>query len=734
MIRKHLLLFLAGILFYSQPLYSQLLPQIHLDKPFKQDFSIKYSGKVDAGNRFSLAVDRNGTVQVVENGKLLRPAYGAFQQDGKLVPDQSYLSMKDKQILAIQRYQDQLVYLSDKAILSNAWAGDLYLSHALKDVYAFEGGNRMDFVAVGKNQIQYLRKELKTSPIPIKQQIFDICFEEKRNRFLLLHEDGILGFSQEGNKVTELFTGKGLTSFDLHPTKDLAVVGTNEGFFTLDLSNLKPSALVSKLPWPEITAVEVVGEDYWFGSKKGAFRLNEAGEISYYYGERWILGEQVLDLAVDGNAVHMLTQNGLGTIIFQEITLAEKAQLLEDQVRKMHIRHGFNASLQLSEKGNLPTGRLKDSDNDGLWTSMYLAGEAFRYVVTGSQDALANCKESLLAMERLYTVNPVEGFPSRSIERSGYIGQLDDPDRWQHASDPEWDWKATTSSDEAIGHVFVFGVLAELVADPWIKAKSIELMESLMDHILRNNLYLIDFDGKPTLWGKWHPDYVNGFPTQVGDRKLNSSNIIAMLQTAYHFTGKQAYKNKAYELMEKHGYFENLMRPMSEIGEAGDGSGDLSKLLSDAWNHSDDEMYFLGYWGLYRYAFTPELKEQYKKAILDHWKAERPEKEALWNIFTAMVQPENFDLKESIWFLERHPIDLIGWQTQNSHRKDLEFLPANFRRQTTTRVLPPSETRIARHNANRFTLDGGNEGMTAYSAGDIWLLPYWMGRYLQVIQ
>ena len=132
------------------------------------------------------------------------------------------------------------------------------------------------------------------------------------------------------------------------------------------------------------------------------------------------------------------------------MTLAQKAKLLDDQVRKMHLRNGFNASIQLSEKGNLSTGQLKDSDNDGLWTAMYLAGQAFRYVSTQDPEALANCKESLLAMERLYTVNPVEGFPSRSFERSGYIPQLADPDRWQHASDPEWDWKATTSSDEAM--------------------------------------------------------------------------------------------------------------------------------------------------------------------------------------------------------------------------------------------------------------------------------------------
>jgi hemin uptake protein HemP len=709
-------------------------PQVHQDRVFLQDYAIKYPGKIEVKERFSLAVDRNGTVQILEKVKLLRPAFGAFQQDGKLVADQTYLPMKDKTILAILSYQDQLVYLDEKAVLSNAWAGDLYLMHDLKNPHALAGGKDMDFVAVSPSQLQYLKKGQKTNPITIREPILDIRFDAKRNRFLLLQSSGISAYSPGGTQISQVAKGEKLSAFALDSQKDLVVIGTENGYFTLDLANNQAGTLQTKLPWTEITAVEVNGTDYWFGSKKGAFRLDQNGTFSYYFGDRWLSGEQVRDMALDKNRVHILTEKGLSTLVFEEMTLAKKAEILEDQVRKMHIRNGFNASLQLSEKGNLSSGRLKDSDNDGLWTSMYLGGQAFRYAVTKDPEALANCKESLLAMERLYTINPIEGFPSRSFERSGYIEQLSDPDRWQHATDPEWDWKATTSSDEAIGHVFAFSVLAEIVDDPWIKAKSIELLDALMSHIIRNDMYLIDYDGKPTLWGKWHPDYVNGFPEQVGDRKLNSSNIIAMLQTAFHFTGKEIYKEKAYELMEKHGYLENLMRPMAIIGQASDGSDDWSKMLSESWNHSDDEMYFLGYWGLYRYAFTPELKVQFKKSILDHWEAERPEKEALWNIFTALVQPENFDLKESIWFLEKHPIDLIGWQTQNSHRQDITTIPDNFRRQSTETVLSPSETRIMKHNGNRFTLDGGSQGTTVYSAGDIWLLPYWMGKYLQVIR
>ena len=79
------------------------------------------------------------------------------------------------------------------------------------------------------------------------------------------------------------------------------------------------------------------------------------------------------------------------------------------------------------------------------------------------------------------------------------------------------------------------------------------------------------------------------------------------------------------------------MRPMAEIGNAPDDADELSKELSDGWNHSDDEMYFCGYWGLYRYALNDTLKADFKKAIIDHWQIERPEKEGLWNIMTALT-------------------------------------------------------------------------------------------------
>ncbi|SEJ29694.1 hypothetical protein SAMN05192553_10399 [Cyclobacterium xiamenense] len=706
------------------------------DDHFIQDFSIKYSYEDVQRPLKKVVTDRNGKIQVLSSAGLLHPHAGAFLYPGDLAVDGTYRFLAEKAIVDLQVYREQLVYLDDEAVLSNAWAGELFSRHQMSGARMFAGGEDFDFLLAGEGELSYLKDSNRLWRSKISGPVLDLKYAPGTNRFWILTPVSLHTFSPETEELKLVFEGADFTAFDVVASGTRTIIGTSNGYIEFNnLSNKAGGEIHRKLPVTEIRTVAEVNGQIWFGTPEGAFSLRRDGGYHYYYGKRWLPDNRVVDIAAGPEgSVLVLTEKGLGQIVFTEMTLAEKADYFEKQVRLRHLRNGFNATLSGMSDGNLSTGYLADSDNDGLWTSMYLAGEVFRYSVTGSDEALQHVRESLDAMERLYTINPVPGFPSRSFERSGYIDVLSDPERWQHASDPEWDWKATTSSDEAIGHVFVFGVIAELIPDEAIRGKAIRLLDELMQHIVDNDWYLIDYDGEPTTWGRWNPEYVNGFATMVGDRKLNSSNIVAMLQTAYYFTGKEIYKEKANYLMENHGYLENLMRPMEEIGRAEEGSDEWAAMLSESWNHSDDEMYFLGYWGLYRYAFTDELRDKYKLAIVDHWEAERPEKDGLWNIFTAMVSPDNFDLEEAIWYLQEYPLDLIHWTMKNSHRKDIVLLEENFRRQSTAEVLPPDELPIRRHNANRFDLDGGRDGNQESSAGDIWLLPYWMGRYLQVIR
>jgi hypothetical protein len=710
---------------------------VHLDKPFVQDYSVKYYLPAPGPRLLYSATDHHGVIKVLSSEGLLHPEGGQFLVPGTLVPDHSYRPLRDKKMTAVIQHDQQLVYLDDRAVFSNAWAGKLFCKHTLPAARLLAGGPDFTFL-ISDGRVLHLLKDsalLWQGQLP-GDEVLDLRYQSAGNQYWVLGKKGLYLLSPDSGSLTRLVEGQDFTAFDLDATGKKILVGTRDGYFEAEAANRPQTVQLNrKVPVTDITSVNEIGGKWWFGTAEGAFALRPDGKTDYYYGERWLPGNQVVQISEgQGGSVLVLTNAGLSQLHFKPMTLHEKALFFEEQVRSRHLRNGFNASLSGMQKGRPATGFLADSDNDGLWTSMYLAGEIFRYAVTKDPVALQQCRESMDAMERLYTVNPIPGFPSRSFERSGYIERLSDPERWQHAPDPEWDWKATTSSDEVIGHIFAFGAMAELVDDPALKKQAIALIDTLMGHIVKNNLYLIDYDGKPTLWGKWHPDYVNGFPTSVGDRKLNSSNIIGMLQTAYHFTKKEVYKAKAFELMQKHGYLENMMRPMAGIGRAPDEADDHSKNLSDGWNHSDDEMYYVGYWGLYRYAFNDTLKAKYKEAILDHWQAERPEKEGLWNIFTAITGTPEFDLKEAVWYLQEHPLDLIDWSIKNSHRKDIDLIEPNFRRQTTREVLPPDERPIQRHNANMFSLDRerGN-GTSEHSAGDIWLLPYWMGRYLGVI-
>lgn len=720
--------FVLGALCCSSLLFAQQPKQpVHQDLPFVQEYSIKYYFKDNAQPR-KVYTDLNGVTKISTQSGLYLCDAGQFLYPGTLEKDITYRPTADKKIANLGLYQHQFVLIDDKAVLSNAFAGKPYIKHTLPDAYLFAGGKDFGFLISNGKQLEYLPKEGNTWKESLNN-VLDLKYDASSSLFFVLTNGAIHSFSETTKQLQKVYSGNDLTCFAVSATK--IVVGTKNGYLEIDKTGKMLTALQQKLPWNELTCVTIIDNQLWFGSTSGAFMQKADGKFNYYASERWIPSDKVVHIAKgDEDAVLILTEKGLGKLVFTKMTLQEKALFYEKQVRTRHIRNGFNGTLARMKNGNLSTGTLQDSDNDGLWTSMYLGGQIFRYAATKDPKALQNCRESLDAMERLYTINGVPGFPSRSYERTGY--KYDDKP-WRRTDDPEWDWKSTTSSDEVIGHIFAFGAMAELIEDKDLKSRSIALIDTLMSHILKNDMYLVDWDGKPTLWGKWHPDYVNSFPINVGDRKLNSSNITAMLQTAYHFTKKEKYKKKALELMTKHGYYENLMRPMKTIGQAPANANEWSKHLSGDWNHSDDEMYYMGYWGLYRYALNDTLKANFKKAIVDHWQFERPEKDGLWNILTAITGIQDFDLEESVWFLQEFPLDMIDWTVKNSLRKDIELLPENFIEQTTKEVLPPDEVGMIRHNNSRFILDRNGRGSVELSAGDTWLLPYWAGRYLGVI-
>src|SRR5205823_4982252 len=90
------------------------------------------------------------------------------------------------------------------------------------------------------------------------------------------------------------------------------------------------------------------------------------------------------------------------------------------KVRSRHIRYGLAGERRLPTGGDVASSEIVDTDNDGGWSSYYLAGQAFRFAATGSEEARRNAWEVFGALERLQSIHSLPGFPARTIERAGF--------------------------------------------------------------------------------------------------------------------------------------------------------------------------------------------------------------------------------------------------------------------------------------------------------------------------
>ncbi len=704
-----------------------LTAQTYTDKPYTQDYADKFEFDEDQSNIKLLQVrsDRNNVVEILSSNGLLQP------NDKKIVEDLRYRPLTDMNIVAIDNYEKQFVYLTDKAVLSNAWAGKFYFKHEIKNPIHFSVGS--DFITLigAKGNLTLFQKGKKVWNESIKKfNPNKIIFDEDENRFLILADYSLYVLDIKSKKLFKVFEAAKLNTLVLKDDK--VFVGIKNGIIILNGINFAIHKINRKLPGTEITVIKNINGSLWFGSTKGAFKLRDDGKYDYYASKRWLVDDEVVDITGGpDNSVLVLTKKGMSKINFVKMTLAEKAEYFQKVQRLRHIRYGFTSYLGLKKQGDLSSGFYKDTDNDGLWTSMYLAGELFRYAVTKLEDAKQNAYEAFEAMERLTEISGIPGFPARTYEIDSYQSSDTNPNMpedekiWRLTKDERWRWKSTTSSDESCGHFFVYALFAELAPDEEWRERAIHQIKIEMDHIIENDWYLVTWNGKPTEWGRWNPEYVNSFPINVGDRRLNSTLILSFLQTAYHFTKDEKYKEKAYELINKYGYDENANRLASVVGfEEGED-------LSDKWNHSDDEMYFMTIPGFVNYSFTEEQKQKHFDAAKSHWQEERSEKNPLWNYLYALSGGKDYDSEESAWWLREFPLDLISWNVNNNHRKDLIKIKPNFRSQEYTEVLPRDERPMHLHN-NAYRNNVNEGGMREYPPY-LYLFPYWAGRYVDAI-
>ncbi|MBL0160422.1 MAG: hypothetical protein IPP47_25575 [Bryobacterales bacterium] len=448
----------------------------------------------------------------------------------------------------------------------------------------------------------------------------------------------------------------------------------------------------------------------WRGTRQGLWR----GDSEYFASRRYLPDDDVQHIVPDSAAgVWVRTATGISHIELRPMTLLQKTELFEERIRLRHNRHGMVSPSILSTPGDLTTSRTRDDDNDGLWTAMYGTGECFRYAVTKEPQALALARRSIEAVLFLEQVTGRPGFPARSYIERGEPMPRDG--EWHWTADGKYYWKGDTSSDEIVGHFFLFAVAWDtLPADDPLRARIGATARRIMDHILANGYYLIDLDGKPTRWGKWSLDY---FKEEPGDAPLNALELLSFLKTAHHITGDERYQREYRKAAVELGYAKVMTR---------------LKEWREQLNYSDEELAMLPFYCLFRYEKDAQLLDTFYRPALDQW-WENMSREAnpLWTMIYLTSRPKaRADLPAAIRTLERMPIDLLTWTIRNSHREDVVMTNEldRFQLKQAATLLPPDERPVMKWNANPFIVDGGNGGR-GEDDGAAFLLPYWLGRY-----
>lgn len=517
----------------------------------------------------------------------------------------------------------------------------------------------------------------------------------------------------------------------------------------------------------------------WFGTEYGAFRVEE-NTFFFRANRRWLPDNHVNSIAVDAKGTAWIaTKNGLAQIVSQKMTYPEKAAYFTQQVEDRHNRMGFICQSHLTEQFDLNTSQLAISDNDGQYTAMYGAAQAFRYAITKDPEARELANRSFYALKWLVDITHEPGFPARVIipvdwhepvneqynREYNLRRQENDPfwkdifPRFPLSDDGNYRWKCDTSSDELAGHYFYYGIYHDLIAETKEEKDAVkQVVADVTDHLIKHGFKLVDYDGKPTRWGSFDPDYFNSI-WGWDQRGLNAMMMLSFLNVASHVTGDPKYDEVAEMLREKENYDIYAMHAKEFFPPEN----------AVPW---DNNLGLMSLYGLINYEKNPERQIMYRIALENAWLHISKQKNAFWDglygamagFFTQKVD-EGFFKPQALFTenplfakasidryykssldnrymtetLQRIPLDLIGYDMDNTHRLDIQLDPTPGQVKdmgwgNDTYALPIDERGHVRLDRDATVLHDNEGNGYAEHEGTFYLLPYYLAAYHKLIE
>lgn len=568
---------------------------------------------------------------------------------------------------------------------------------------------------------KYFRTESELADIAITGQKinaatseFFICVNGKRKRWMnICHEhstmpeikinciehDSSLGF-------TWLGTDKGVYIYD----GKIGWYGHNE---------------LNVLPEEEIFRIRFADDGRVILSSDAGLIIIKDGKRKYLPATRWAMQPELNDAIASGNTVWTATDSGVTKITEKDMTLEEKADYCFNLVENHYLRtKGYVTGLHSIENHDISTGVPGISDNDGLWTQFYMGALSYCYAVTKNEEVLKAARRSLYAMGYLAKVSGKKGFTARAVRFEGdeNFGVFVDREgsEWHPSPDGISEWLGETSSDEMVGHFFGFTLYYDLCANDEEKEYIKEIICDIVDHILENDYKLCDIDGLPTTWANWAPDQLNGNSMWLWEKCINSLELLAFLDVAYHVSGEQKYRDEFMHLAIDEHYLINAAQHKKDDGHV---------------CHIDDNLGFLTTATILHIEKDPAIRKYLLMGLRHHWEYERPEHTIFYNLVCSAYSDEPCDLDNAIKELRNYPLDFIRTPIINSKRRGLVYDTEQEKwggKPQLKEALEIDERIIHYNDSNMFRIDEGNPSVA--SCPSTYLVPYWFARYHGLIE
>jgi len=741
---KHAILFFSFVsIIYTGG--AQGIATSYTDKEFLQEYHEPYpvGGTPQQNDVRSIAVDKNSTVWIATGDGIFQKPNKAsewiavpFDKESK---GPAYaVAIDDKSITWMGTWKGVFTFSNNVVQLIGGTEGPIsLLCNTPEGVYAL--GPKGIWLCDGTT---FIKKNW-----PVAKSVRSVIADRKKGLWVA-SEVGLYHCNEKGTKYyhgTDVLISASLKGLALDNNGELWAAGL--GGISVLREGIKKREIKPAQGLPSIFTTSITyapDGQMWVGTQAGLVRFAADGSHTLRFSRRWLLNDHVNGIAFDaeGNA-WIATSQGVSAIKKKKITLAEKADYFYDVLMKRHIRKPWIAGqCHLKIAGDTSSWAPEDDDNDGEFGGNYLTMESFRYAVTKSADAREKAGRAFSFLRTLKEITGGNGYFARTIVPAAWGENVHDVNRpytetekaeelvkeprfkpvetrWRKSEDGQWLWKGDASSDEWCGHMMGYLFYYKLVANDSEKVEVARHVASLVDHLIAHDFNMMDVDGTHTRWSVWSPALLNGDPEWAPDQSENSMELLAFVKLAYYMTADMKYQLLYLKLIKEYHYLDNMSRLTQQ---------------NPAWFvYYDVIMQCYLYPILIGCEKDIVLKGWYQQHM-DNWMKMRigdhnPQINFLYNY----SRDKKTELKHSVDFLVDTPLDLVCWTIDHTKREDIALVHRPDLSELQVSVLPPASIRATvRWDANPWLAISGNPFVEREPV--FWLLPYWVGRYLKMIE